>query len=178
MLLKSLLVALQELFLPVVLASTCLAGFFIVLARLTIRQKREGLTPFLLAFGFLGGVSGLMAGASRESLVGALLTGLLGLLSGLLSYLFGKDTLKEWRPFIPYSIIVLVLSALAGVSIGGTYKAKWESFDRDYKKWLLQYEHVYLEVLKEQQLLAVRQAASVAQPPPPQPTPSQPLASR
>ncbi len=45
------------------------------------------------------------------------------------------------------------------LSIGGIYKAKWEAFDRDYKKWALEYEKVYLEVLKEERLMKLRAQA-------------------
>lgn len=109
-----------------------------------------------MAFGSLGGVTGLIAGVSRESIVQGLLTGLLGIVSALLSYLFGKETLKEWRIYIPYTIILLVVSCLAGLSVGGSYRNERDKFNRDYSLYLLEYEKVYLEVIKEQQLIELR----------------------
>ena len=153
---ESVLATLVELFIPLVVVITLLGGAFVAVARVTLSPPTKGYAVFLLCFGFLGGVTGLIAGVSRESIVGGLLTGLLGIISALLSYIFSKESLKQWHHYIPYAIMLLVVSALAGLSVGGTYKAKWDSFDRDYKKWLLEYEKVYLEVLKEEQLLKLR----------------------
>jgi hypothetical protein len=156
---QSIIAALTELFFPVTAAIGLLGGLFVIAARFTVSPPVKGYAIFLLAFGFLGGVTGLIAGVSRESIVGGLLTGLLGIISALLSYLFSKEALKEWRHYISYAIMLLVISALAGLSIGGIYKAKWEAFDRDYKKWALEYEKVYLEVLKEERLMKLRAQA-------------------
>lgn len=152
----SIIAALQELFVPLILIITVLGSSFVAISRITMSPPTRGYAVFLLCFGFLGGVTGLIAGVSRESIVGGLLTGLLGIISALLSYLFSKESLKQWHHYIPYAIMLLVISALAGLSVGGIYKAKWDSFDRDYKKWLLEYEKVYLEVEKEERLLNLR----------------------
>lgn len=153
---QSIVTALLELFFPVIAVITLLGGIFVAAARFTQSPPTRGYAVFLLCFGFLGGVTGLIAGVSRESIVGGLLTGLLGIISALLAYLFSKESLKQWHHYIPYAIMLLVISSLAGLTIGGIYKTKWESFDRDYKKWLLEYEKVYLEVLKEERLLKLR----------------------
>lgn len=153
---QSIVSALIELFIPVIVVIALLGGTFVVIARVTLSPPTKGYAVFLLCFGFLGGVAGLIAGVSRESIVGGLLTGLLGVISALLSYLFSKESLKQWHHYIPYAIMLLVISALAGLSIGGTYKTKWDSYDREYKKWLLEYEKVYLEVLKEERLMKLK----------------------
>lgn len=150
--LESVFVALSELFFPVAAVIALLGSAFVTVARLTSSPPTQGYAVFLLSFGFLGGVTGLIAGVSRETIIGALLTGLLGIISALLSYLFGKESLLQWRHYIPYAIMLLVTSALAGLSIGGIYKAKFDEFDRNYKRALLEYEKVYLEVLKEERL--------------------------
>lgn len=162
--LESVLAALQLLFAPILLVVAFLGLVFVVAARVTQSPPTKGYAAFLLCFGLLGGVAGLIAGVSRESIVGALLTGLLGVISGLLSYLFGKDSLKQWRHYIPFAIMFLVISALAGLSVGGIYKARWEVFDRKNKKHLLEYEKVYLEVLKEKELLELRKRYGVYAP--------------
>ncbi|WP_285578094.1 hypothetical protein [Geothrix limicola] len=154
--LESLLASMKELFLPIMVTVLLLGSLFVVLIRFSISKPIAGSTPFIFAFASLGGITGLIAGSSREAIVGGLLTGLLGLISALLSYLFSKESLKEWRPYIPFAIILLVINALVGLSVGGIYKEKWEQFDRDYIEWKLEYEKVYLEVLKEERLSEVR----------------------
>lgn len=156
MMIQSIITALIELFIPVIAVIALLGGSFVVAARLTSTPPTKGYAAFLLCFGFLGGVTGLIAGVSRESIIGGLLTGLLGIISALLTYLFNKESMKQWHHYIPYAIMLLVISSLAGLCIGGIYKAKWDSFDRDYKAWLLEYEKVDLEVLKEKQLIKLR----------------------
>lgn len=151
--------AVTDLFVPVLCSILLLTGLVaIASARLSLPSQTElpGRYPLLFAFGFLGGVPGLIAGMSREPIVGALLTGLLGLMSALLSYLFGKDTLKEWRPWIPLMLIALLVNALGGLTVGGVYKKRWEDFDRKYKEYALEREKVYLEVMKEERLLQLR----------------------
>lgn len=179
MFMASVLVALKELFLPLTIVVCFLGGLIVAIASFATRKERtSGFAAFLMSFGFLGGVTGLMAGASRESLLGGLLTGLLGIMSALLSYLFSKETLKEWRPYIPYAITLLVLSSLAGTSIGGIYKARWEEFDRQYKRWFLEYEKVYLEALKQEQQRDVLPQSANGQKPSPAATPAAPLSVR
>ena len=155
--LQSVIVALTDLFVPLVAVISLLGVAFAIVARLTSSPPTQGSTAFLFSFGFLGGVTGLIAGVSRESIVGGLLTGLLGIISALLSYLFGKESLKQWRHYIPFAIMLLVISALAGLSIGGIYKNRFEDFDRAYKRSLLEYEKVHLEVQKEESLLQLRE---------------------
>jgi hypothetical protein len=122
---QSIIAALTELFFPVTAAIGLLGGLFVIAAWFTVSPRVKGYAVFLLAFGFLGGVTGLIAGVSRESIVGGLLTGLLGVISALLSYLFSKEALKEWRHYIPYAIMLLVISALAGLSMRLLQNAKY-----------------------------------------------------
>lgn len=161
--LKSLVVSLNEFFFPLTMAITILGSIFILSARLTVTPRVKGHAVFLLAFGFLGGVIGLIAGVSREPIVGGMVTGTLGIVSALLSYMFGKESLKEWQNYIPYAIMLLIVSSLAGLSIGGSYKNEREQFDRTYKEYLLEYEKVYLEVLKEERLVKLRAVNADAQ---------------
>ena len=153
---QSIITALMELFIPVIAIIALLGVSFVAAARITSTPPTKGYAAFLLSFGFLGGVTGLIAGVSRESIISSLLTGLLGIISALLTYLFNKESMKQWHHYIPYAIMLLVISSFAGLSIGGIYKAKWESYDRKYKVWLLEYENVYLDVLKEKQLIKLR----------------------
>lgn len=144
--------SLSQAFIPILTMTVFLGIIIVVVSRLAGIRNTGVHYSFLFCFGILGGTSGLIAGVSKEPIVGGLLTGLLGIISALLSYLFSKESAKQFHNHIPFAISFLVLNALAGLSIGGGYKSKWDEFDRNYKEWLLQYEKVELEVLKQQLL--------------------------
>jgi hypothetical protein len=139
---------LQQQFMPMFLAILFLSLITSLIALFITKEKFSKLIGSCLPFGFLGGTAGLIAGASAEPIVGALLTGMLGIISALLTLLFAKETLKQWQAFIPVAITLLCLSALAGLSIGKVHRSQWTSFDRNYQRWLLEHEKVHLELMK------------------------------
>ncbi len=147
-----------QLFLPICVWVVTMALFAVFAARRRSQSSPAGNAAFLLSFAFLGGFSGVIAGASREAIVGALMTGMLGIVSTALAYLFSKDSVKEWRPFIPFGIMLMFASALAGLCIGGVYKAGVERFDRAYKECMLDYEHRYIPLQREREQLLLRAA--------------------
>jgi hypothetical protein len=144
--------AFRLVFLPVVgfiaLGCTLVWGFSRFAAGLTV----QGQAALIAAFGAVGGVLGFAGGNSREPVVGTLLSALLTFLAGLLTYLFSREELSQWRPVIPYCIIVLLLNALFGLSAGSTYRGKFDDYQEELKKRLLRYERVELEVEKARQL--------------------------
>jgi hypothetical protein len=144
--------ALYGMFAPVLLMSIVLILIILGIMSYSKYQFQTGQRSFIFAFGLLGSVAGLITGVSQESIVGALLTGLLGLMTTLLTYLLGKESLVEWRPVIPMALILLMLSALGGLSIGSAYKKERSSYERQYAQWLLRYEHVDLELCKEERV--------------------------
>lgn len=103
-------------------------GLSSVLAWLAMRFKARvgpGLAfIFILAFALIGGVAGAIAGATLESIVGAALAAILGLVTSMLAYLFGKETLRVWRPVIPLALIALLTSTLVGLVIGGSRRTQ------------------------------------------------------
>ncbi len=154
--LEGLWVAFYSLFLPVTLCISILNAAIIFCVRTTTGKSQKGTAAFLAAFGALGGIAGLIAGASKEPLIGGFLTSLLGLVSAILGYLFSKESLATWRPYIPYAIILLVVSSLAGLSIGSVYKRRFEDHDLALKRAMLEYEKVYLPVMKEERLMQLK----------------------
>jgi len=140
----------------VVLVTTvfCLAALLVV--RLSKHSHVPGQRAFIDAFGFLGSITGIIAGVSQESIVSALLTGLLGVISSLLAYLLGKESLIEWRPVIPVALTLLLLSTLAGLTMGSIYKKERTEYERAYARRMMLYEKVDLEVCKEGQLRKLR----------------------
>jgi hypothetical protein len=107
---------------------------YFVASRLEVTVGRGLTALFAGSFALVGGVAGVIAGATLEAIVGASLAALLGIVSSLLAYLFGKEALADWRPVIPLTIMALVSSALVGLVIGGSRRtellAKQREFDR------------------------------------------------
>jgi predicted nucleic acid-binding protein len=144
----------------------CLPLLLTVVAVVLLNDRRRRKADwdqrwFILAFGLLGGIAGLITGVAKDaSIVNGLLTGLLGVVTALLSYLFGKESLAAWRPAIPLAMIVLVVNALMGLSIGGTYKSDREEFEREYARWLLRYERVDLTLERARGMAEIRRNAA------------------
>lgn len=128
--------------------------FFIVylLARFVGAVCRSDQIAILAAFAILGGILGVSVGASRSPELGAILPALLTAITFLLGYMFGKEHLLEWRPVIPYCIIALLITSFYGLFLGAEYRGKHEDFERKYRKHMLYFEKVELEVLKEKKL--------------------------
>lgn len=106
--------------------------FCAAMSRMTIKTS----LPFIFAFGIMGGLIGHAIGASRIPVVGIVLPAVLTLISGLLIYIFGKDTLKLWRLVVPYCIMVLCFNAWIGLFIGAQMRGKTEAFERDWQEWV------------------------------------------
>lgn len=112
----------------------------------------EGQGVLIASFAVLGGILGVSVGASRSPELGAILPALLTVITFLLGYLFSREHLSEWRPIIPYCILVLLLNSFYGLFVGSTIRGKHENFVREHQKRLLYYEKVELEVEKAKQL--------------------------
>ena len=98
---------------PLVLGAALLAlasSLFVALVGFSLTQKQYLETlVFVLPYGLLGVGIGFIAGSSSEALVGALLTGVLTVVGGLLSYAFSKDAVSDGRELLPYSVALLAL---------------------------------------------------------------------
>jgi uncharacterized membrane protein len=145
-----------ELALPLLGIVIILFSAGLIILRLLTREKVGSFGPFLFAFAILGGVAGAIAGASQEPIVGAMLTGLLGIVSALLAYLFSKESARDYHPVIPFAVILMVTSALGGLSIGGIRKTKFDNFDREFAIYKSELENLYYPVEKEIRLMRAR----------------------
>lgn len=135
-------VVLEQLVVPVLIAVigivAVVSTIYWRLANLPFRE----LAGFSIPFGFLGGISGLIAGATSEPIVGAFLTGLLGLVSGALSLLYARQAATSATPLassaiadlVGPSIVALCLTALAGLAIGRVYQTQWVKYERQYQE--------------------------------------------
>ena len=130
-------------------------GLMYGLARYVGKVGVEGGGVLVAVFAVLGGVLGVATGASRTSTVGSMLPAFLTLITLLLGYWFGKESVSKYRPVIPYCMLVLVATAYFGLFAGASIRAKHEDFERKYQKHLLHYQYVDLEVEKARQLKAI-----------------------
>lgn len=150
--------------LNVFLPALAVVGIITLLVRLLPMLSRgqslaPGSTGLIGAFSCLGLVIGILTGASMTPVVGSLLPALLTLLGALLAYMFGKESLAIWRPTVPYCLIVLMLSALYGIFMGGTIRETWQR-NADIKRAAdLYYEKVTLEVAKQKGLDSSKEPA-------------------
>ena len=143
--------------LPIGLWALMFAGLAFVLAgRLQVKVGRTLTALFAASFALVGGVAGDVAGASLESIVGAALAALLGLVSSLLTYLFGKEALAPWRPVIPIAIIALVSSALVGLVVGGSRRTQLLDKQQERDKYKFYYENIYAPAERERRMLYYR----------------------
>jgi hypothetical protein len=141
----------QRLILPILGLVFALSALLIGIAQRSAKgSNQQGGFALIVAFSLLGGVAGLITGNSREPIAGPLLTGLLGVITALLAYLFSSEALRTYRPYIPFLMMALMLNSLVGLSVGAGYRKQFEVADREYKEYLLNYERVYLELKKEE----------------------------
>ncbi len=153
---------LLELGIPVlVLAAATALVAFALLRWLKIRLPRH-LTLFPLAFGILGGTSGAIAGSSFEPLVGALVTGVLGIVSAMISYAFATSQDQMMRAAIPPIIILMLINSLAGLSIGRTWKIKWDNYATSLDRYKAKRDGIWVPVSREYQTLVVRRCVQQA----------------
>ena len=146
----------KTLFTPLLITIFILTGVFIIITKMIVGPLTRSYAAFFIAFGFLGGIAGLIAGASQQPIVSGLLTSMLGIISAFLTYLLSKDILEELRQIIPIALVLLLTASLGGLTIGGSYKNDQDEFERLYKRRLMLYEKVDLEVCKEERILLLR----------------------
>jgi predicted neutral ceramidase superfamily lipid hydrolase len=151
--------------LDVFLPALVVVAVITLLVRLPAILSREsslapGSTGLIAAFACLGLVIGILTGASMTPVVGSLLPALLTLLGALLAYMFGKESLADWRPAIPYCLIALMLSALYGIFMGGTIRGTEQRNADTQHAADLYYEKVDLEVARQKRLDSLKPPAS------------------
>ena len=140
-------------FLPVAVAIAICTFSVYVLARLVSKLKVANQLIFFTAFGVLGGLLGYSAGSSQQSIIGTVLPTLLTLITLLLGYLFTREEkVSPLQPIIPHCLLVLMMTSLLCLFLGGIVKRQNEEFKRRYDEYLLHYEKVELELEKAKKL--------------------------
>jgi hypothetical protein len=139
-----------ELLVPIFAVAIVLA---ILGASATARATKSSFGTMLLylsPFAFLGSVAGLIAGASQEAIVGALLTGMLTIIAGLFSFIFAKDSLADLRPILSVAVVLLCASSVIGLSFGRVYRKDWDAYQREHAVWTTRFERVHVPALAAQ----------------------------
>lgn len=153
----------MEEFLALVAPAMGISAVIFVILVLVLRglYKRIHLEhlPFLAAFCLIGAMPGVIAGYSREPIAGIFLTGIVGIVSGLLSFMFSQESLEEWRPVIPFAIIATVCCSLAGFAAGGVSKKQWIDYDQLVLDRRLEMQQVWAPVERERRLINLRRYA-------------------
>ena len=136
-----------QLLLPIAIVTILLSVVAAFVAAAVTRQGEGMMLLYLSPFAWLGGVTGMIAGASQQAIVGAFVTGMLTVVTGLFSFIFAKDALAEWRPVLAMAVVLLSVSAVIGLSLGGISKKSWEAYERDRQTWNTQFEKVQVPAL-------------------------------
>lgn len=118
-----------------------------------------------LIFGFvaLGAMVGITAGASKTPVLGTFLPALLTFTSGLLGYLFSRDSLIEWRKVLPFCMAGMLAASVLNAFSGTAIKGEYQRFEREYEVWLLEKKNA-LEVQKEILLQKAKSGRNVVYP--------------
>ena len=138
-----------EIFVPSVLFISVGATILILFTGFISKPTVKGWPLLIFAFSLLGGVIGIFVGMSQTPVIGTVLHAVLTFITGLLAYLFSKESLIEWRPVIPVCIVALLITSLFGSFMGSQVRLDFEQSAKSYERWLLHYEKVGLPVAKE-----------------------------
>ncbi len=147
---------LSALALPVLVLAALTSALVLYTVRALGSPVPRTLGTLPVAFAILGGICGVIAGASTETLVGALVTGVLGLVSALLSYAFTRDQNSNIGRALPAIVILLLINALIGLSVGQNWRKKWDDYEMDLAEQRIDYKEIWVPVTKEFQLQVLR----------------------
>lgn len=153
-----LMFTMTNLVVPMLVGITGIAVLCMAILHKSEQQSSPEHKPLIVAFCFLGVILGGIAGGSSTPLGETLVTGILGVITALLTYLLGKHATSNWRIFIPYAMVALLISAFVGLIVGANYKAInmsiQEQNDPNQQRWDKFYESVMIPMcLKENELL-------------------------
>ena len=124
---------------PIPCAAAIVAALLLLIHRPQISRRKFYVV--LLAFTLLGMVTGLLAGFSRTSAMGAVLPAVLSLVGGLGIYLIGAG--KADQGLVATCVIALALDLLIGSLWGAVLR---DDFERDIRSASTQKREALIEV--------------------------------
>lgn len=149
-----------ELAAPVLVVAGATSLILFACLRLAGIAVERSLVLFPIAFAILGGITGAIAGSSAEPLVGGLVTGTLAIVTALLSYGMAVAGNNALRGAIPSIIILLLLNALAGLSVGQSWKRKWDVYANQMDRYRARRDGIWVPVTREYQMRIVQRCVS------------------
>lgn len=114
----------------------------------------------IVGFVALGGMVGITAGASKTPVLGTFLPAFLTFISGVLGYLFSKESLNEWRKVIPFCMAGMLSASVLNAFAGTAIKGEYQRYEKEYEVWLLEKKNS-LEVQKQVLLAKAKEGKNV-----------------
>jgi hypothetical protein len=154
--LQHFLVGLQYLIAPgVVISFAVLVPSLLLARRLTPGPHRE-LAPLLFALSVCGYIIGVIAGNSAVPIAQTVVTGLLGLMAGIVSYVHTKESNKTLgvRTTASIGFISLLLSLFLGLNLGAAYKKRFEPFQSAQERYNVYFKEYAVPLCLEERKLA------------------------
>lgn len=149
-------VGVQYLLLPGLVISACTAvPASFLLKRFSPISFREGST-LLTGLAFCGYIVGVIGGNSESPIAQSILTGIIGLIAGLVAYVHAKETSKTTglRTMASLGMIVLLLALLLGLIAGGSYKQRFEPYKKATERYNIYFKELAIPLcLEERKLL-------------------------
>jgi len=145
----------------VLVISLSIYGFY----RLTIQDYSIEKGWLIVGFVALGAMVGITTGASKTPVLGTFLPAFLTFISGILGYLFSKESLSDWRKVIPFCMAGMLSASVLNAFVGTAIKGEYLKFDREYEVWLLEKKNS-LQVQKELLIAKAKLGKNVVYPEP------------
>ena len=133
-------------FVSAVFISIPLAG----LCRLIAKEMAIHDAIYILAFALFGAVVGFAVAESRESAIGAVIPGVLTIVTALSGFAFAKEALNKYRPLMGFILLALMLMTAYWLVIGSRQRSEYDRWVEEHQKALLRFEKVDLELEKAQ----------------------------
>lgn len=102
-----------------------------------------------VSFGLLGGIAGAIAGSSQDSLVGGLISAVLGMATAIMSYGYGKDANPKFSALFPVLTFMLLINVLSGLATGQSWRKKWDAYEIDLAEYRTDYDKIYAPMTLE-----------------------------
>jgi hypothetical protein len=111
---------------------------------------------FIVVFGLLGAIVGILTGSSRQAAVGSILPAVLTFITAILMFFFTTEGLKPVRQVIPYCLLSLLLLSIYWVYIGSKIRVDADTSDYYLQRWqnALRFERIELELEKARKFKA------------------------
>jgi len=134
------------------------------LKRLSPVTLREGVI-LLTGLAFCGYIVGVIGGNSEAPIAQTIVTGVIGVIAGLVAYVHTKETTKTTglRTMASLGLVALLMALLLGLIAGGAYKRRFEPYKQAAERYNIYFKQLAIPLCLEERklLLAGKPAQSV-----------------